>query len=491
VALLNASGFGAGYLYLRRWRRWAFHAFCTGLLLSVAYTVGAAGHDLWRVVLVGWLGWMVLDGWMCARGLLGPYGGGPRPQLGPAVPAVMVALALIALVGAAFWAYAAEGQREFDRAWAAEKRGDCRGAIAHYSTMTTVYELTLSGLVRLADRGKAECSDLLAARGAGAAGDYQGAISRLSGAMGGYQSVLLPAAREQLASTYRAWAGALTASGDYPGALGKLKVLSDRFYRTDAWSRVRTDMAATYLAWAASLEQKEDWAGSLERYGAVLWRFSGTPQAATAGDDVDRLIQRARTIVSGRHACTGLAMVDAFGEVRLRFGEVEPLRPTALLRCGEARLRWGQYPAALTSLEDLLHDYPYHRLAGRARSLSIGARVGVLLTSPHGGLGPPSVSPANSFRAVLVVWNSSSRGLDVLVSGPERAEAVVDRCSNCSTPADVAVPSGCSGGEPSAFFRLTPGRYDVVVRIGRGRALRVDAGSWLLDGGTRYDLCMS
>src|ERR1700754_3409039 len=104
TALLNLTGLGLGYAYLRRWWRTTFALAGTALLVALAYATEVAGSPwVWRTLGIGWLAALGYDGWRAAR--RGAHLHGVRPQLVP----VGVGIALIAagLVGTVSYAGAA------------------------------------------------------------------------------------------------------------------------------------------------------------------------------------------------------------------------------------------------------------------------------------------------------------------------------------------------------------------------------------------------
>ena len=66
IGLLNLSGLGLGYLFLRRWLRWGLHFLVTAGLLVAFYAITTGQYvplAYWFALFAVWLLWMVFDGW--------------------------------------------------------------------------------------------------------------------------------------------------------------------------------------------------------------------------------------------------------------------------------------------------------------------------------------------------------------------------------------------------------------------------------------------
>src|ERR1700754_3279525 len=96
TALLNLTGLGLGYAYLRGWWRTTFALAGTALLVALAYVPEVAGAPWgWRTLAILWLAALGYDGWRAARH--GPHLHGVRPQ--PVPLGVGIALIAAAVVG--------------------------------------------------------------------------------------------------------------------------------------------------------------------------------------------------------------------------------------------------------------------------------------------------------------------------------------------------------------------------------------------------------
>ena len=214
VALLNLTGLGLGYLYMRRWLRWMIHFLLTAGLIATAFlTNGARRPGLWAAVLGAWVVWMAFDGWRLARAAPGAATGHRWLPVG-------VAVFLLVLEAAGIWGYRALGQRAFAEGMAAYWDADCRAAMQHFDRVTTLYELTLSPNVAADDAGIVECSLLVFAENARGQGEYAEAVDGYATYLDLYpESVLIVFARDALAATYGEWATHVRQTQDYQAAM--------------------------------------------------------------------------------------------------------------------------------------------------------------------------------------------------------------------------------------------------------------------------------
>ncbi|MDH7498645.1 MAG: hypothetical protein QHH05_09425, partial [Syntrophomonadaceae bacterium] len=205
AALLNLTGLGLGYLYLRRWIRWAIHLAFTVILLVVAYLMNPAGLPwLWLGIGGAWLVWMVVDGWLQGARL---RRAAPERPAGRWWLPTVIGIVAVALVAGGVWCYLFFGQREFDAGMAAYRSGDCRQAIHTMNWVTSFYELTLSPNVATADRTIVECSLLVYAENQWQDAAYDEAAAGYETYLDNYPGgELVPLAREQAAEVYLDWA---------------------------------------------------------------------------------------------------------------------------------------------------------------------------------------------------------------------------------------------------------------------------------------------
>lgn len=205
AALLNLTGIGLGYGYLRRFWRWGLYLLVLLTLLIAAYRLEDDTVSwLWAGAGLAWIGASV---WDASR--LGPRGMAsetPSPVL--TVPAI-VALALVVTELTGFWLYRSAGERALAAGRRAHRSGDCRTAVAHYDGVTDRYKMSFTSVVAAARTNRGECSELLAAQRARKRGAFRGAVGRYEAFLRAHpNTVLAVAVRDELADTEREWTDA-------------------------------------------------------------------------------------------------------------------------------------------------------------------------------------------------------------------------------------------------------------------------------------------
>ena len=277
VALLNLTGLGLGYLYMRRWLRWMIHFLLTAGLIATAFlTDGARRPGLSAAVLGAWVVWMAFDGWRLARAA-------PAEATGHRWLPVGVAVLILVLEAAGIWGYRALGQRAFAEGMAAYWDADCHTAMQHFDRVTTLYELTLSPNVAAADAGIVECSLLVFAENARGQGKYAEAVDGYATYLDLYrESALIIFARDALAATYSEWATHVRQTQDYQAALEKYQVVLSDFPETPTGRQAAALAAETYAECAAQLREAGKYGETIDKHRIVLSEYPDTPAGEQA-----------------------------------------------------------------------------------------------------------------------------------------------------------------------------------------------------------------
>ena len=278
ITLLNLTGLGIGYLFLKRPLRWLFHAAVTAGLLVAAWYTNAARHPLpWLIGLGAWLAWMAVDGWLAARR---QEWATHRPWL-PAAAAV----ALIGLEAAGLWLYNDLCTREFLLGMIDYQQGSCAAAMDRLGTVGSACELTFSSNVPVAETKCAECNLLRGAVDARQAGRFDEAVT-------GYQAYLVvypggdlaAHARDNAAAVYGEWAGALRSGADYQAAIDKYEQGRSAYPGTAAAEQAPALAAETYAEWAAQLRQEGQFDQAIAKYETILAAYPATEAGAEAAE---------------------------------------------------------------------------------------------------------------------------------------------------------------------------------------------------------------
>ena len=469
AALLNLTGLGLGYLYLRRWRRAGAAVALTVVLVALAFATDAASLPvLWQALAVVVLAAQAVDGWRLAR----PVGVTVEvPDRTTRVGAVAAAVAAVVAVVAAYVGYGVAGRSVHADAVAAQARGDCPAAMRGFDLVTGPFELTLSRDVPVAAALRAECTAFVAAQEAQEQRRYADAVGAYREFRTAHPtSVLVPFVAHHLAATFGAWAAQLRQEGRFAEAIGVQRDLLAEVGPGPAAVPVRADLAATYLERAtATRTQVTGGTPPLDLVGSavsdvlvVAQEFGDTPAAGAVSQALTETYTAATRAVADRWFCDALPVLRYFTGLPLAAGDLAGRAHAdlarSLLECGLDRFRAGATDAAVDPLSELAEAYPDDPGAPQARSAVIAARVAqqtgltVPLPAPMGGDSPGSIP--------MTYYNDSPYEITVRVAGPTAHEFVIPACSGCPTYALGDQPS-CTrdSGRPSHTLDLRPGDY--------------------------------
>jgi tetratricopeptide (TPR) repeat protein len=468
AALLNLTGLGLGYLYLRRWLRATAAIVILALMVVVAFANDAAGTPwLWRILAALWAAATALDAWTLARRLAGPD---TRVQwLRPVVVGFVAVLAVVAgHVG-----YAEAARATYAAGLAAQARADCTAATRAFGAVAGPYELTLSRDVPAAALRHAECTEFTGAEGFEQSGAHAEAVAAYQAFRRDHAGSLLdPFARENTRRVLQAWAVELRGAGDLDGAIARYRELLRELGSEPATAQVREDLAATHVERASAARVAMVAADGAARVTAMRAAMDdlllvgreladtgtavGIPQAV-----LDTYAQANSAYAEGRF-CDALPVLDYAVSLPAAAG-VGPTangdRARSLSECGLANFDAGDYSAATERFQTLVAVYPNDPGVPQARAALITAEVGRAagMTLP---LPAPIDAPASE---PVVVYNAAATEVRVLVAGPTAQELTLPPCPGC--PASyVAGAESCPGaaGKPSSSIRLRPGTYYVL-----------------------------
>ncbi|MDT0441459.1 tetratricopeptide repeat protein [Streptomyces johnsoniae] len=466
AALCNASGLGAGYLYLRLWGRAVGSWIVTLLLVVLANALNASDTPLfWGVVYVLWLAVMVAD----AR-LLGRHVG----RRGPEAPSrawlpVAVGAALFALVAAGLVIYRGAPADELAKAEDAHAAGDCEQAQVHYDrAAASRYEFTLSPAVADARAGRISCRLLL--NGEEAA--EQGALS-------------------QAISDYTIYLNRHDGEPPWPSAEDRL-------------AELRLDHAAMLLDQGTADGQVGRYQEAFEQYMTVRDEHPDTPAAEEVPGRLNAMFDTATMPMADGRPCETLTALEGLTSLPDRragpeadelAGRAEGVLPDALFACGEARYEGEEYAEAREALEELVTYHPDDARTDRASDLLVAIEIDEIQAGAAGELPPPTEAGSTSGGSVTVeIINDSPEALEVLYSGAETGTQRVSPCEGCTTHNDLLGGYGGSAcasdtDRPTLTLELPAGSYEVVVRAPSDGSVSPFYGSWDLTAGTAYSDC--
>ncbi len=464
AVLLNLTGVGLGYAYLRRPLRATACAVITVLMVVVAFTNDAASTPwLWRILAAAWVAGTAFDAWWLAR-----FVPRPRTRLQRLRP-VAVGLVAVAAVVAGHIGYAEGARATFAAGLDAQGRADCGAANRAFDTVTGPFELTLSRDVPAAAQGRAECTAFLAAESAERAGAHADAAAGYREFRSEYPASLLdPFALESTRRVLLAWAGALRDSGDLGGAIDRYRELLGELDGDPRMPQVREDLAATYVARAGEARQAMAPAVGQERVDGlraamvdlllVGEELPDTPTAAGVPQAVLDTFAEANNAPAEGRFCDALPVLDyavtlpaVAGVATVAHGD----RARSLSECGLVNFTSGDLTGATTRFGTLVAEYPDDPGVAKARSALIAAEVGRNVSVPL-PLPAPIDAPGS---APVVVYNATSTDVRVLITGPTAHEISLDACPGC--PAVYDGVESCPGaeGKPSVTLQMRPGPY--------------------------------
>jgi TolA-binding protein len=488
AALLNLSGLGLGYLYLRLWRRAVWYWIFTALLLVAANALNAADSPTaWLIVYGLWLLLAAYRGWLHGSR-------GETATIRASALAPLAGVLAIALVAAGLWLYRSAPEGELDDAEAAHAEGRCDEAIEHYERAAeTRYEFTLSPALAEARAGMAACEILLSAEDAAGSGDFTSAVDHYQDYVGSYEGEPLFAGAEERLIGLRldeadALAGQAAGSGAWEGAGGYLEAFEAYFtLRSDYPDSEEAAEAAErvqgmYEAVTNALTQGRycQATDSLRQFAGLDELFGDEPEARDIAERAARAAPQASFGCAEIHSQDGQpceavpeyqAVVDSSSATdRLAERAEEALRGV-LYDCGEERYEDAMYEPARTALRQLLDDYPDDARADDARDLLIAIEIAeIRLGGGAGELPAPSEAGTGAAGvATLEIENGSSETLEILYTGPETGSTRIDACSGCTET-----------------LTLGPGTYEVVARAASDSSVTPYYGTWELDSGYAY-----
>jgi TolA-binding protein len=276
VALLNASGLGLGYLYMKTWGRWGLHAAVTAMLISIPL---CGGGPLGLVALGLWGAWMILDGWLQARRLIQA-----SPEAVVKKNAWMLVLAggLTALILLPFLTYNVLGAVAGFKAEAAYRSGDYRAVHETYKNSARWYGMAFTFDKSQAVERVETLDELVAAYDSWQNKDYGKAVQQYSA----YLSTRPPdavwtTADGELQQVYLEWARALTGEKKYEEAIGVYDTYLREYPQGTFAAEAGTEVEQTYLAWAGDLAAQENYSNAINIYLAYLDKY---PQGSLLGE---------------------------------------------------------------------------------------------------------------------------------------------------------------------------------------------------------------
>ncbi|WP_234320540.1 hypothetical protein, partial [Streptomyces sp. SBT349] len=441
AALLNLSGLGLGYLYLRRWRRAIPSWLVTGLLLYVALPVTAEGIDgLWVVLYGVWLLLAAADAYRVA----GPSLPGRTRRWIP-----LTAGALLLALPAASVVFFNDAQRQ-------ALEDDLQELLA--AADAEVERANQSGFEE--ERYRDPLDVYLGVRADHPDTDAAGEVP------------------ERLDALYEG-ATAERTGEDHCTSLDPLRFFSELPGDID-------DSEAERLSGQAASDLPEP------LHGCGLQRIAEA-DAAAAGEPLTELLEdhpeseyatglpqelgdRQRGAIDGIGGDQPCASFDELRTLNGLFGRLPGAEftqladegagpvPEGLYQCGTFNFLGGQYATSDTHLNELVEDYPDHERVEHARDILIASQIAAEY-APAGEQLPPEPGSAGAATVTVEILNDSPDELEILWTGPTTGSESVGPCGSCSVyPSDPGDASCSSSGYPTVTLELPAGDYHFMHR---------------------------
>ncbi|MDT0306685.1 hypothetical protein RM780_06885 [Streptomyces sp. DSM 44917] len=448
AALLNLSGLGAGYLYLRRRSRAVLCWVATGTLLLAVLPPDADGiPGPWAALYAAALVLFALDGWRLGRPPV--LGGHSRAWL-PVTAGVL----LLSLPAGSVLLFE-NARREAlesdlrDRLAAADAEVERAGA-RPFGEARDLYRSAVDAYVAV----RREHPDTRAA------GTVRGRLDDL------YAAATAP--------------GGETAGRDRCAALSPL-----RFFQSlpgeveDAEARRLAERAAGDLPGPlhdCGLQRiaASDPASAAQPLTELLGDHAGSDEAAGLPAELDARQRASLDALSGETPCPGLDDLRALNRLLAELpgeefatltAEGREAEPEGLYQCGRFGFLNGQYANAETLLRDLVDNHPGHDRGEHAADILIAARIAQEL--PAAGEELPPDGDAGGGPVTLRILNDSPYEREILYTGPDTGSRTLAACEGCETYASDPGDGACSDSGvdyPSLTLRLPAGRYYFLHR---------------------------
>lgn len=410
--LLNLTGFGLGYAYLRNRVFLVIALVGTAALITIGFVAHAAQQPwVWRGVALGWLVILALHAAFLA-GRRAPGASHRKP--------VIAGVVAVAVVVAGYVGYGIAGSSTYDRGLAAEANGDCATATDAFDAVAGVFELTLSQRVLDARDRVTECADYDKALAAQKKKDYSRAI---------------------------------TLYEDF-GKIHPHSVLD---------KHVHTHLADAHFAKATGWQPPINDVDAETSVNTLLMlgrEFADTEAAKKAPKAIEDVFAEATKPYGAGKFCESLRVLTYFAELDASSvgqkvsADANAYRARSLYECGLSQVRENKYTDAVTNLTTFLTKYPKDGGVPQAKAALITAKVASIsnvqlpFPPPLGGNDPGSIS--------VTFYNGSNSPAMVLVAGPTAHEISLPACPTCpeAYPAPTSDACGNYSGLPSVTLHL-------------------------------------
>ncbi|MES0834612.1 DUF1109 domain-containing protein [Nocardiopsis tropica] len=453
ASLLNASGLGAGYAYLRQWPFFAAAVAVTAGLLVTAAVLGAADNLLvWAPVLLAWFAAAAVHGLFAGRSRdERALTRGEQPARNRA--ALLTAGGLVLVMAASVAGVWQAGEWRLRVADAAHARGECgpSEAVAAYGSVEDLFQLSFSpSLMSRARAGAEACALLERAQGDVASGDFGQALDSYS-AYFAHGSSRWEDADGEIADIHFSYAADLAATAE-EGFDGEV-----------------------------TEEYRESMRQAHEVYSVIPVDYAGTEAAGDVPAALAELYGTGTAEYAAENWCAAFDQIDLFNdlswegapEIADRLAEE---RPDAAFNCGWEHVEEGRFDPAETMVALLGDEYPDHeadeveRMVVHIGAGRVEAEMDTLTTIGEVDFAPEPTGGSGNGMTVLEITNNTPYEMRFLYVGPDRVhdEVVTEACEECETYSSPPTGNSCFDNGEVMRLELEPGEYRVLLTSNEG-----------------------
>jgi TolA-binding protein len=428
VALLNLSGLGLGYAFMRRWLGFAICLIATGVLAVIALPAKPDGVS--GGVLAAYLAFLVLaaahGAWRGLRTRLS------WPPLAPV--AVVVGLVLLAVPagGVVFYDHARDNATQkmlLDRLAAADgKVTAAKGK--DFQSAEAQYKAALSSYRDLKDHHS----------GSKAAKLVPNRLQTF------YSTVAAPYDQKQYCDAIPPLKYLRTVPGSYgKDGLGSLATWPDDRLATSLYECGVSDLESTDQSTSS---------GDEDDLGELLATFPQSTQAAKVEPAVGSTIDKAVKAVGGSDPCgatdkvsglgsfaatlSGKATGSAAGALDKDSSRADSHVESGTYSCGVHQYKTGDFGTALTTMNGFTSKYPHDKNDALAKKFAIAAEIAK--EDAAAGKHVPTMASGGSIK--LIVSNDSPDPVQILYTGKVTGSFTLKACGSCHNYSSEASAAG-------------------------------------------------
>ena len=445
AALLNLSGVGAGYFYLRKWLFFGINVGVTIALLVTAAILGAADNLLvWVPSLLLWILITVVHGLFAGRAHDRRLMGIGRPPSAKPMPMILAACLVLVMAASLLGVWQA-GEWRLRVADAAHASGDCDTAIDTYNGVESGFQLSMSPSLMNRARSGVEACELLRRAQADVENEaYDHALESYG---------------EYFAHGSAQWE-------DTDGSVAEVHL--------DYASQLATEADELYSG-EVTEEVEEAFRQAQETYTFVAEDFSDTPAAGEVPAALVDLYDLATGDYADESWCGAFGQIDMFDGLNWDSApeiadRIEEERPNAALKCGWDQVDEENFDEAEEQVEFLTADYPDHE-ADEVEDLErhIGAgrieqQMDLAIIVGESDLDGTAWETGGGDKVKVQYVNHTDEDMRFLYVGPDavHGEVIIEPCDSCDT-SSAPTDTSCLSDSNAMDLTLDPGEYRIVI----------------------------